>query len=62
MPNVDTLDLPYVWADLGRQFRCSSYFVRATKAAEAINDHALTVWAKCKAAELRANKEVISEN
>lgn len=61
-PSVDALDRPYVWADLGRRFHCSSYFVRATKAAEAINDHALAVWAKRKAAELRANREVPSEN
>jgi AAA ATPase domain len=57
-PSVDALDLPYVWADLGRLHFCSRYFARADEAAEAVNDHALAAWAKIKAAELRANKEL----
>ncbi len=61
-PSVSALDLPYLWVDLGRRFRCTRYLERATKAADAINDHALAVWAKRKAAELRANKGVLSEN
>jgi hypothetical protein len=56
-PSVDPLDLPYVWADLGRRFRCSRYFMGASGAASAINDHALAAWAKRKAAELLADKE-----
>jgi AAA ATPase domain len=51
-PRVDTRDLPYVWADLGRRFRRSIYFVRASEAAETINDRALAVWARRKAEEL----------
>lgn len=54
-PSVDTLDLPYVWAELGRHFSRSVYFVRASEAAEAINDPALAAWAKRKAEDLRAN-------
>jgi hypothetical protein len=61
-PNVAGLDLPYVWADLGRRFRYSRYFVRVSEAAEAINDRALATWAKHKAAELDVNKEVLTGN
>jgi hypothetical protein len=54
-PSVDALDLPYVWADLGRLCSRSEYFVRAAAAAAAVNDHALAAWAKRKAAELGVN-------
>ena len=54
-PSVDALDLPYIWADLGRRFRMGTYFVRADNAAEAINDHALAAWSRRKAMELGAN-------
>jgi hypothetical protein len=52
---VDALNLPYIWADLGRRFRMGSYFARADNAAEAINDHALAAWSKRKAMELGTN-------
>jgi hypothetical protein len=52
-PNVDALDLPYAWADLGRRFRSSTYFLRASEAAEAINDTALAAWAQRKAKDTR---------
>lgn len=51
-PNVGALDLPYVWAELGRVHSCGKYFTRAAEAAEAINDPALATWAKRKATEL----------
>ena len=54
-PSVDALDLPYIWADLGRRFRMGTYFVRADNAAEAINDHALAAWSRRKTMELGAN-------
>jgi AAA ATPase domain len=56
-PSVDTVDLPYAWADLGRVNPCGRYFAHAAEAAEAINDRALAAWAKRKAAQLRASKE-----
>lgn len=59
-PAVDALDLPYVWADLGRVHRCGTYFARASEAAAAIKDDALAGWAKRKAAELRTNDEALS--
>jgi hypothetical protein len=55
-PSVDALDLPYVWADLGRRFDRGVYFVRAAEAAERIRDQALAAWAKHKAADLLARK------
>jgi predicted GTPase len=58
-PSVDAVDLPYIWADLGRLHHRSRYFARAGEAAEAINDHALAAWTERKAAELRANKEAL---
>lgn len=57
-PNVDALDLPFVWIDLGRRHRAGSYFARASVAAAAVNDRALADWARRKAAQLAANKEV----
>lgn len=48
-PNVELLDLPYVWADLGLRYPRSIYFSRASDAAEAVNDHALAAWARRKA-------------
>ena len=56
-PSVDALELPYVWAALGRLCSSSEYFVRAAAAADAINDHAFAVWAKRKAAKLAVNNE-----
>ena len=53
-PSVDALDLPYVWAELGRRFYRSTYFARAGEAAEAVKDQALAAWAKRKAADLQA--------
>jgi hypothetical protein len=53
-PSVDALDLPYVWAALGRRFHSSNYFLRAGEAAEAIHDAALAAWAQRKAKEIRA--------
>ncbi len=61
-PSVDMRDLPYVWAELGRRFRCGAYFARASKAAEVINDPALAAWAKSEAEQSRANKETLAEN
>jgi hypothetical protein len=55
-PSVDALDLPYVWADLGRLRSCSKYFERAANAANAINDRALAFWAQRKATDIKANK------
>lgn len=55
-PNVDTLDLPCVWTELGRRFCQSIYFIHAGEAAEAINDPAFAAWAKRKAEELHANE------
>jgi AAA domain len=54
-PSVDALDLPYIWADLGRRFQLEMYFVCAESAARAINDRGLAVWAKRKAMELRTS-------
>lgn len=56
-PSVDALELPHVWAALGRLYSCSRYFARAGEAAETINDHALVAWANRKAAELSVNNE-----
>jgi hypothetical protein len=56
-PSVDALELPHVWAALGRLCSCSEYFVRAAAAADAVNDHAMAAWAKCMAAELGVNNE-----
>jgi hypothetical protein len=51
-PSVDSLDLPYVWAELGRRQASKIYFKRAAEAAKAINDQCLVIWAKRKAAAL----------
>jgi hypothetical protein len=56
-PSVDALDLPYVWAELGRVRTCSKYYERAAQAATAANDHALAFWAQRKATEICANRE-----
>lgn len=56
-PSVSTLDLPYVWAHLGRRYRSSRYFARAGEAAVVIHDYALAAWAQRKAVELRMNEE-----
>jgi hypothetical protein len=61
-PSVDMHDLPYVWAELGRRFHCGTYFARASKAAEVINDPALAAWAKSEAEQSRTNKETVAEN
>lgn len=61
-PNVDTRDLPYVWAELGRRFHCGTYYARASKAAEVINDLALAAWAKREAEQSWANTETLPEN
>ncbi len=53
-PNVEALNLPYVWALLARRCHCVSYFKHAVEAAEAINDHGFAGWANRKAAELAA--------
>jgi len=45
-PAVDAVRLPEVWLRLGDRFRSSAYFMRASEAAEAINDHALAEWAR----------------
>ena len=50
-PSVEPIDLPYIWASLGRLYGRSEYFGRASEAALAINDHALAEWAKRKATE-----------
>ena len=55
-PSVDTLELPYVWAELGRRLCQSKYFVRASKAAKAISDPAFAAWAERKTEELPANE------
>jgi AAA ATPase domain len=55
-PSVDSLDLPYIWAELGRRFRSSNYFLRASKAAQTIQDAALAAWATRKAHEMDAKK------
>jgi hypothetical protein len=55
VPTVDALDLPDVWAELGRRDSCARYFERASEAAQAINDDALAAWARRKAAELIAS-------
>lgn len=56
-PSVDTPDLPYVWAELGRRFCRSTYFVRAGEAAKAISDPALAAWARRKTWELGADNK-----
>jgi hypothetical protein len=56
-PQIDALDLPYIWAELGRSYSCSEYFARAADAAEAVNDSALAAWARRKAAEPRLAEE-----
>jgi CheY-like chemotaxis protein len=56
-PQIDALDLPYVWAELGRSYSCGEYFARAAEAAEAVNDSALAAWARRKAAEPRVAEE-----
>jgi hypothetical protein len=45
-PNVDALDLPYIWAELARRHSCARYFALAAEAAEVINDQGLAAWAK----------------
>jgi hypothetical protein len=50
-PSVESIDLPYIWASLGRLYGRSEYFGRASEAALAINDYALAEWAKRKATE-----------
>jgi hypothetical protein len=42
---VDMRRLPEVWLNLAYRYTCKKYFLRAAKAAEAINDHVLAVWA-----------------
>lgn len=59
-PKIDAIDLPYVWAKLGRLQRRGLYFLRAAEAAEAINDTALATWAKRKAAEFSASARMPS--
>jgi hypothetical protein len=49
-PSVDALDLPYVWAELGRRQTSKIYFKRAAEAAEAVNDQGFAIWANRKAA------------
>jgi hypothetical protein len=44
-PMADMRRLPEVWLNLAYSYTCKEYFLRAAKAAEAINDHALAVWA-----------------
>jgi hypothetical protein len=58
-PSANLLDLPYLWAELGRVRDCKEYFARAAEAAEAINDRALAAWARHKVAEfIPSNREV----
>jgi hypothetical protein len=52
-PQIDALDLPYVWAKLGRDYSCGEYFARAAEAAAAINDSAMAAWARRKVMETR---------
>jgi hypothetical protein len=51
-PQVASLDLPNIWAELGRAHACRGYFVLAAQAAEAINDGAMASWAMRKAMEI----------
>lgn len=48
-PSVAAPDLPYVWADPGRRHGCAKYLRRASEAATAINDTAMSAWARRKA-------------
>jgi hypothetical protein len=49
-PSVNALNLPYIWAELGRRECSKRYFERAAEAAEAINDQGFAIWAKRKVA------------
>jgi hypothetical protein len=60
-PNVDPLDLPYVWIDLARLNCSSSFFARASEAAAEVNDRALADWARRKAVQLAAHKESLAQ-
>lgn len=51
-PSVNALNLPYVWAAIGRRRSCSEYFILCAKAAEDIGDRAMADWARRKAAQL----------
>lgn len=53
-PKICALDLPHVWAQLGRLHSRTAYLMRAAEAADAINDPAFANWAKGKAEELVA--------
>lgn len=50
-PRVSAIELPYIWADLGRLHHSSRYFEHASVTASAVNDTALANWAKRKALE-----------
>lgn len=60
-PNVDALDLPYIWADLGRLHCTARYFKYASEAAVAVNDTALADWARRKAEEFAPNEQPLSQ-
>lgn len=59
-PSVSTLDLPYIWAELGCRHSVSGYFRRAAEAAEAIHDNALAGWARCMAVGQDKTKDALA--
>jgi hypothetical protein len=57
-PSVNSLDLPYIWSELGYRYSDTAYFLRAAEAAETVHDNAMARWARGMAKTKTGNKAI----